>query len=88
MGVRGWMDEALYTVGSPIGHEHTSTSRARRYSHVAAHTYGLRDPQQRLPVIGSLRRLEATSFKGKNRRDEGRDRPAVQKWSNLQICPV
>ena len=32
---------------------------------------------QRLPVIGSLRRLEATSFKGKNRRDEGRERSAA-----------
>ena len=37
------MDEALYTVGSPTLPEYTSTRLARRYSHVATHTYGLRE---------------------------------------------
>ena len=51
------MDEALIpflTMGCPILH--------------TAHTYELRDLQQRLPVIGSLRRLEATWFNAKTQK--------------------
>ena len=65
------MDEALIpflTMGCPILHEYTSTTPAQRYSHVTPHTYELRDLQQRLPVIGSLRRLEATWFNAKTQK--------------------
>ena len=58
MGVRVWMDEALIPflmMGYPIVHEYTSTSLGQRYSHVEAHTYGLRDPH----IVAVLKQLRS-----------------------------